>query len=179
MTLSLEDQLAERFKREKKVGTLFWRAIGEFVFRFGQLETKVDHALCLMIGIDYIRVGQFLLREMNFPTRVRLLRVFCRVRDAKIKADMKALIDAIETQNTYRNHLVHRGRTSSMIQEGKPDEWHKIGLNRKLRTSAVTFTAAEISLHAAKVNELSIDVIILAQKVAKMLPPDRASLPPF
>ena len=61
-----------------------------------------------------------------------------------------------------------------MIQEEKPDRWQKIGLNRKLKTSAFTFTATEIS-RAAKVNELSGEVIILAQKVAKMLLPDRAS----
>ena len=66
-----------------------------------------------------------------------------------------------------------------MIQEEKPDRWQKIGLNRKLKTSAFTFTATEISRRAAKLNELSGEVIILAQKVAKMLLPDRASCPRF
>jgi hypothetical protein len=144
----------------------FWEPIGQYVFRFGMLERRVDIALSSLTGMDYFRVGMFVFSPTDFLARAHLLRVLTR--GYAVADEMKKTVLDVEAQNTFRNNLVHGPWTAhfSNHPEGK-DSWQKTGLSRRFNLQGFTITCDEIRSNAAIVDSLGSAVMSLSQLAAK------------
>ena len=146
----------------------FWEPIGRYVFKFGMLERRVDIELSTLMGIAYANVGQYALNDMDFLSRVHLLRVFSR-RTSQDK-EMKQFIQDLEAQNTFRNNVVHGPWTafhSSIDGSGNPGRsgWQKIGLSRKHHPKAFNVTVADLITNASEVERLGICLVGIVREI--------------
>lgn len=146
----------------------FYEPIGRYIFRFGLLERKVDESVSLLMGVDYLRVGQHALNEMDFLARAQLIKVFCR----KLGTDdhnkrMKDIYIAIDAQNTFRNSLVHGAWSAYTTREVGEGSWQKIGLSRRHHPKVCSFTVSQIKNETKTVETLTHEVLSLCQELVE------------
>jgi hypothetical protein len=164
---------AEYDKHIEAMEKPFWEPIGEFIFRFGNLERKVDESLSLLMGIEFYFVGMYPLGEISFLPKVKLLSAFSRGSDLQVQ--MKDVAGEIEDLNSFRNDLVH-GPWVAQIQNidgAGSTAWQKFGLSRSHRPKARNITIADISSNAAKAVHLTHQVTQICQRIveARKAPP--------
>jgi hypothetical protein len=142
----------------------FYEPIGRYVFRFGLLERKVDEALSVLMGIDFFQTGVFVLSEIDFLARAKLLNAYCR--DTELLARMNEAIKDIEEQNTFRNALVHGPWMVHFTNYEKGHgAWQKVGLSRRHNLRATDITVAKILANEGKINEIITKITQISQSV--------------
>jgi hypothetical protein len=136
----------------------FYEPIGQYVFVFGRIERSIDKAVCDLMDVDYLQVGRYPLRELDFLTRVKLLLVYSRGAGEEIERRMKAAVLEMETQNTFRNNLVHGPWVGFMRGPGIEDNWQKPGLSRRFKSTFWNVTRSEIKANATKVKSVMTEI---------------------
>lgn len=144
----------------------FWEPIGRFVFSFGMLERFVDEQLSGLMEIDYHNNGQYVLSELDFLTRARLLNVYVRKDDNALQSEMKALFQKLEDLNAFRNNLVHGAWTEYLQTD--PEEgssWTKMGLSRRFHPQVFSVRRDEIEDNTAAVIDLGTTLAALCKQI--------------
>lgn len=113
----------------RKVAQPFFEPIGEYIFLFGRLEATVDHTISALMEVKYHQTGQYITTELDFLSRVFLIRAFCR----RYPLNIKDLLKQLENQNTFRNNLVHGPWTAYRYPnfQEKHGSWQKPRLSRR------------------------------------------------
>lgn len=109
------------------------------------------------------------LMEIDFLARVHLLNVFSRGVDPALQEQMKNVTVELETQNTFRNNLVHGPWTGFFrnFDGNGNDAWQKFGLSRRYKPKAFNVMAAEISANAVRLNDLIGQAIRLSRQIVQ------------
>ncbi len=137
----------DQMQRAMKEGEIaFHQPIGHFVFLFGRVEFWIDQALAKLMEVDYRTTGRYPLYELDFLTRVKLLRVFCRGLGDKIEKNMKTATDEMEELNAFRNNLVHGPWLAYRYMPSGHEEpvWQKPGLSRRFHDTYWDVKKSEI-----------------------------------
>jgi hypothetical protein len=131
------------------------------------LERKVDEALSLLMGIDFLQTGEFVFSEIDFLARASLLKVYCRGSSTGLRAEMKKALDDIEKQNKIRNTLVHGPWMAHISNfEDRQGAWQRVGLSRGHNCKATNITRAAILAKAIKVDDVTAKITRISQRVA-------------
>ena len=94
----------------------FYEPIGIYIFRLGSLERKMDEFISELMGIDFHSIGQYPLSEIDFLSKARLFKVFALKKEPQGKDHIDQFFADVETQNTFRNDLVHGSWASTPAQ---------------------------------------------------------------
>jgi hypothetical protein len=153
-----EVPLKDFFKDFGEMESSFHQPIGEYVFTFGRVEFWVDQAVSKLMNVEYFDVGRYPLSELDFLSRVKLLRVFCRGCGDQIEGAMKAATIEMEEENTFRNNLVHGPWTAFFRGGAMEDTWQKPGMSRQFRTTFWNVTKIDIKTKTARIQTLMTEI---------------------
>jgi hypothetical protein len=146
----------------------FFEPIGRYVFYFGMLERDIDEGLCCLLRVPYYNIGQAIFSQINsLVARVNLLGAVARsaTTDPSKLEQMTEMIDRLEKQNTFRNHLVHGAWTAHFEHPGGEKGWQKMGLSRRFNASGWNVTASEIASNCALLETLSGEIQHLIREI--------------
>jgi hypothetical protein len=136
----------------------FFEPIGRYVFYFGMLEQDVDKALSALLKIPYFDLGQTTFAHINnIVSLCKLLKALSRSATTdQIKLNqMTTLVSRIDSQNAFRNKLVHGPWTAYVEPKEGEAGWQKMGINSKLNAHGWNVTVPEIIEGRAELIRLS------------------------
>ena len=134
----------------------FYEPIGIYIFRFGSLERKMDESISELMGIDFHSIGQYPLSEIDFLSKARLFKVFALKKEPQGKDHIDQFFADVETQNTFRNDLVHGSwGIHTSTDDGTYTAWQKISLSRRHKYKTFSVTKQQILINAKNVEVLT------------------------